>query len=124
LPGCSVYYKGSVIAYAYEIKEDFLDVPKSLLEQKGAVSEEVVLQMASQVKINFKTDYAIAVSGIAGPDGGTIDKPVGTVWIAIATPEKTFAKRYQFGNHRMRNIEVTAYTALNMLRKEMSPVEK
>ncbi|MEO8149295.1 MAG: competence/damage-inducible protein A [Bacteroidia bacterium] len=119
LPGSSAYYKGSVIAYAYEIKEEFLNVSKFVLETKGAVSEEVVLQMASQVKANFKTDYAISVSGIAGPDGGTPDKPVGTVWIAIATPEKTFAKRFQFGTHRMRNIEVTAYTALNMLRKEL-----
>ena len=119
IPGSSVYYKGSLVAYAYEIKEDFLGVPKAILEAKGAVSEEVVMQMATQVRQNFKTDYAIAVSGIAGPNGGTADKPVGTEWIAIATPDKTFAKRYQFGTHRMRNIEVTAYTALNMLRKEL-----
>lgn len=119
VPGSSVYYKGSLVAYAYEIKEEFLGVPATVLATKGAVSEEVVLQMASQVRANFKTDYAIAVSGIAGPDGGTADKPVGTVWIAIATPQKAFAKRYQFGTHRMRNIEVTAYTALNMLRKEL-----
>ncbi len=119
IPGSSVYYTGSIVAYAYEIKEDYLDVPKQVLASKGAVSEEVVIQMAKQVKENFKTDYAIAVSGIAGPDGGTADKPVGTVWIAVATPNHITAKRFQFGTNRMRNIEITSYTALNMLRKEI-----
>lgn len=119
VPGCSSYYKGSMVAYSYEIKEEFLDVSKATLAAKGAVSEEVVLQMVTNAKSKFKTDYAVAVSGIAGPDGGTPDKPVGTVWIAIATPQKSFARRFQFGTNRLRNIEATALTALNMLRKEL-----
>ncbi len=119
VPGCSSYYKGSMVAYSYEIKEEFLNVSKETLATKGAVSEEVVLQMANNAKAKFNVDYSIAVSGIAGPDGGTADKPVGTVWIAIATPKKTFAIRFQFGPNRSRNIEATALTALNLLRKEL-----
>ena len=120
VPGCSSYYKGSMVAYSYEIKEEFLNVSKETLATKGAVSEEVVLQMANNAKAKFDADYTIAVSGIAGPDGGTADKPVGTVWIALATPHKTFAIRFQFGNNRARNIEATALTALSLLRKELA----
>lgn len=119
IPGCSSYYKGSMVAYSYEIKEEFLDVSKTTLATKGAVSEEVVLQMATNAKAKFNTDYALAVSGIAGPDGGTADKPVGTVWIAMATPKGCTAKRFQFGPNRSRNIEATALTALNILQKEL-----
>jgi nicotinamide-nucleotide amidase len=82
-PGASVYYSGSVVSYSYQAKEDLLQVDKNILETKGAVSEEVVIQMAKGALKNIKTDYAIAVSGIMGPDGGTDDKPVGTVWLAV-----------------------------------------
>lgn len=119
VPGSSEYYLGSVIAYAYEVKENMLNVPKEMLEKYGAVSAQVVEQMAAGVRQKLNTDYSIAASGIAGPGGGTDDKPVGTVWIAVATPEKVISKRLQFGDNRERNIERTAITALNMLRQEM-----
>ena len=76
--------------------------------------------MALGVKRNLKTDYAIATSGIAGPTGGSDEKPVGTVWIAIATPTKILSEKFMFGNHRERNIRKTALQALNMLRKEIA----
>ena len=120
ISGSSDYYKGSVIAYSYEIKTLELGVNAELLNVKGAVSQEVVEQMALAVRKKFKTDYSIAVSGIAGPGGGTPEKPVGMVWIAIATPEKVFSKKCQFANNRMRNIQMTANTALNLLRKEIA----
>ncbi len=119
VPGSSVYFEGSLITYSYEIKEHILGVKKETLEKYGAVSEQVVLAMAKAAREQFKTDYSIAASGIAGPSGGTNEKPVGTVWIAISTPHKTFAKRYQFGNDRERNIIRTSVTALNLLRMEL-----
>lgn len=102
LPGSSAYYLGSVVAYANEVKEQVLGVEQDTLAQHGAVSEQTVREMAEGVRRLMHTDYAIATSGIAGPDGGTKDKPVGTVWIAWATPEGTVAERYQFGVARLR----------------------
>ena len=102
LPGSSAYYQGSVVAYANEVKEQVLGVEHDTLMQYGAVSEQTVREMAEGVRRLMHTDYAIATSGIAGPDGGTEDKPVGTVWIAWATPEGTVAERYQFGVARLR----------------------
>lgn len=119
IPGSSDYYVGSVITYSYEIKTLELNINADLLNAKGAVSQEVVEQMASEVRWKFKTDYSIAVSGIAGPTGGTPEKPVGTVWIAIAGPERVFSKRFLFTNNRLRNIQMTSNAALNLLRKEM-----
>jgi len=119
ISGSSDYYKGSITAYAYEIKTQELGVSKEVLETRGAVSQEVVEQMASAVRKKFNTDYSIAVSGIAGPGGGTPEKPVGMVWIAIATPQRVFSKKFQYANHRLRNIQMTANTALNLLRKEI-----
>ncbi len=120
VPGSSDYFKGSVVAYSNEIKENILSVNHKSLIDHGAVSKEVVIEMARGVQQKFNTDYSIATSGIAGPGGGTAKKPVGTTWIAITTPFKTFAKKFQFGEHRQRNISKTALTALNMLRKEIS----
>ena len=102
LPGSSAYYLGSVVAYANEVKEQVLGVAHDTLMQHGAVSELTVREMAEGVRRLMQTDYAIATSGIAGPDGGTEEKPVGTVWIAWATPEGTVAERYQFGVARLR----------------------
>ena len=117
IPGSSVYYKGSVVAYSNEIKESVLNVSHDSLVRYGAVSEQVVLEMASGIREKFNTGFAIATSGIAGPDGGTKEKPVGTTWIAIATPRIVFAKHYLFGENRERNIRKTALQALNLLRK-------
>ena len=119
IPGSSDYFKGAIVAYSNEIKENMLGVKHETLVNHGAVSREVVLEMAEGIKREFQTDYAIATSGIAGPGGGTDEKPVGTTWIAIATPEKTFATHFSFGTDRHRNITRTALTAMNLLRKEM-----
>ncbi len=100
--GSSEYYMGSVVAYANEVKEQVLGVEHDTLINYGAVSEQIVREMAEGVRHLMHTDYAIATSGIAGPTGGTEDKPVGTVWIAWATPQGTVAERYQFGVARLR----------------------
>ena len=100
--GASAYYMGSVVAYDNSIKEQVLGVQRDTLMRYGAVSEQTVFQMAEGVRNLMHTDYAIATSGIAGPTGGTIDKPVGTVWIAWATPNGTEAKCFHFGAARER----------------------
>jgi nicotinamide-nucleotide amidase len=116
--GCSDYYCGSVTSYSNKIKENVLGVKKETLEKFGAVSEQVALEMVEGVKNVMETDYAIATTGIAGPTGGTEDKPVGTVWIAIAGQHKTFAKKFIFvGDHRERNIVRSSQTALQLLRR-------
>ena len=101
-PGSSVFYRGSVVAYANEVKEQVLGVAHDTLVQHGAVSEQIVCQMAEGVRRLMHTDYAIATSGIAGPDGGTKEKPVGTVWIAWATPKGIVAECHHFGAARLR----------------------
>jgi len=117
--GSSQYYKGSIVAYANEIKSKQLGIDPVIIEKNGAVSEIVARQMAENVRRIMNVDIAISTTGIAGPDGGTEDKPVGTVWIALATKEKTIAKKYQFGNQRERNTNWTVQTALNTIRKEL-----
>ncbi|PWS28945.1 competence/damage-inducible protein A [Pedobacter yonginense] len=114
-PGCSSVYWGGAVAYAYELKESVLGVKESTLTTFGAVSEQTVTEMAEGALKNFGTDYSIAVSGIAGPDGGTEDKPVGTVWIAVSSKKKTVAKVFNFSNKRIQNIERSAASALMML---------
>lgn len=119
VPGSSGYYKGSVISYANEIKINELGVLPETLKTDGAVSEACVKQMAVGVRTKFDVDFAIATSGIAGPDGGSTEKPVGTVWIAIATPSQTIAKQFNMGDNRERTIQRTAIQALDMLRKQI-----
>lgn len=119
IPGCSTYYQGSVISYSNDVKINQLGVEKDVLLQHGAVSEEVVRQMAEGVRRMLRTDYAVATSGIAGPDGGSLEKPVGTVWIAVAGPNRTISKLHHFGNHRENNIRRASLTVLNDLRKEI-----
>ena len=114
-PGCSSVYWGGAVTYAYELKESVLGVKPATLSTFGAVSEETVKEMAEGAIQHFKTDYAIAVSGIAGPDGGTADKPVGTVWISVSSKDKTVAKLFNFSNKRLQNIERSATAALTML---------
>lgn len=116
IPGSSNWFKGSVVAYSNEVKENILHVNSALLETYGAVSQPVVEQMAKGVRELLKIDYAVATSGIAGPDGGSAEKPVGTVWIAVAGPEKVISKQYNFANNRERNIIRSSQTALDMLR--------
>jgi nicotinamide-nucleotide amidase len=120
IPGSSEYYMGSTVTYSNESKTALLDVPADLVKKFGAVSEEVVKAMAEGAKKKFNSDCALATSGIAGPGGGTPEKPVGTVWIGISTPAGTKAKKVLLGDNRLRTIEVASMTALNMLRKELS----
>ena len=124
VPGSSEYFKGAVVAYANEVKINTLNVPAELIEKQGAVSKEVVLQMAKNVKELFETDYAIAISGIAGPSGGTAEKPVGTTWLAIAGPDNIIAYRLNLGGERGRNIHMASLNALNLLRKIIIKAEK
>lgn len=114
--GASSYYKGSFVTYSYDLKEKLVDVALETLQKHGAVSKEVVQQMAEIGREKLEVDYCISVSGVAGPNGGTADKPVGTVWIAIASPQKTFTKQFNFGHNRGRNIKSTVQAALHFLR--------
>ncbi len=117
--GSSEYFMGSVVAYSNQIKKTVLCVSSSILEQYGAVSQEVVIEMANNARKIMNTDFAIATSGIAGPTGGTDQKPVGMVWIALASESGTFAAKFQFGKNRERNITMASLAALNMLRLEL-----
>lgn len=117
VPGASGYFAGSVVAYSNEVKERILNVDKNDLEAFGAVSEEVVVQMARNCAELLKTDCAIAISGIAGPTGGTTDKPVGTVWIGTYYRGTIVSKKYNVGNHRHENIERSANMAILQMLK-------
>ena len=117
VPGSSKYFIGSVVAYSNKIKEELLKVNPVFIKKFGAVSQPVVEEMAKGLQKLYQTDFAIATSGIAGPDGGCKEKPVGTTWIAVASPEKIIVKKYNFGNDRERNIQRSSLTALNILRK-------
>lgn len=116
IPGSSAYFKGAVVAYENSIKSSLLDVDQQLLQTHGAVSKEVVEAMADGARAKLGVSLAVATSGIAGPDGGTDDKPVGTVWIALSSENGTTSERFQFGEHRGRNIRRSGLSALNMLR--------
>ncbi|MCK4664579.1 MAG: competence/damage-inducible protein A [Bacteroidales bacterium] len=115
--GSSDYFIGSVVAYSNKIKEQILNVNYLDIEKYGAVSKQVVEQMAKGVLKLYNTDYAIATSGIAGPTGGTEQKPVGTTWIAVASKNSVVSEIYLFGNNRSRNISKASIFGLNMLRK-------
>lgn len=116
LPGASGYFLGGVVSYANSIKSSVLGVSEESLRQHGAVSREVAVEMATGVRRLYGSDYALATTGIAGPDGGSDEKPVGTVWIALSTPDRTVARKFVFGKLREQNIERAAATAVNLLR--------
>lgn len=122
VPGSSCYFKGGIVAYSNEVKIGLLGVEPAVLERHGAVSQPVVEQMALGAQRALQTDYAIATSGIAGPSGGSVDKPVGTVWMAWATPEGVFSKKFQFGTIRERNILRSGETALILLQQYLNGV--
>ena len=105
--GASDYFVGGVVSYSNAIKQQCLVVREETLEHYGAVSQETVIEMAEGCRNYFKTDYAIATTGIAGPGGGTEAKPVGTVWIAVSTPQGTFFECYQFPTLRAQHQERT-----------------
>jgi nicotinamide-nucleotide amidase len=120
IPGSSEYYKGTIISYSNDIKSDILGIDASLIEKYGAVSEEVVREMAQNIRKKMNTDYGISTSGIAGPDGGTEEKPVGTVWVAVCSKNKTKTKLLHLGKHRLNNIRISAIWAMGILIKEIN----
>ncbi|MBK7406757.1 MAG: competence/damage-inducible protein A [Saprospirales bacterium] len=117
IAGSSAYYKGSVVAYSNELKTKLLEVSKETLDEFGAVSEETVREMVAGALKLLGTDVAVTISGIAGPDGGTPEKPVGTIWVAVGTKENVQTYHLQLGKDRLKNIQYTAIAALNFLRK-------
>jgi nicotinamide-nucleotide amidase len=116
-PGASGWYKGCITAYDNSVKLNVLGVSSETLTAYGAVSEQTVREMVLGVKKVLNSDYALATTGIAGPDGGSEEKPVGTVWIAAVGPTKFIAQKFVFGNNRERNILRSSQTALHLLRK-------
>ncbi|MFY0254498.1 CinA family nicotinamide mononucleotide deamidase-related protein [Chitinophaga sp. 30R24] len=117
IPGSSAYFKGSVVTYANEMKMKLLGVQQDTLQREGAVSEAVVREMLAGALQQLNTDYGIAVSGIMGPSGGTPEKPVGTVWIAVGSREKVVTVKHHLRYDRDRNTQMTAVYAMNELRK-------
>ena len=119
IAGASAYFRGSVVAYANDVKERVLGVRREDLEEFGAVSEPVVRQMAEGVRRLIGTDYAVSTSGVAGSTGGTPEKPVGTVWIGVAGPERTIAQKFVFSFTRERNIGKATMKAIEMVIEEV-----
>ncbi|MEG1648564.1 MAG: nicotinamide-nucleotide amidohydrolase family protein, partial [Rikenellaceae bacterium] len=119
LSGASQYFKGGAVTYCNEAKENIIGVSADSLREFGAVSEKVAREMAEGVRAKFKSTYSIATTGIAGPTGATIDKPVGTVWIAVSSNTKTIAKLNHFSALRDINIERASSEAISMLRELM-----
>ncbi|MBX9852532.1 MAG: competence/damage-inducible protein A [Cytophagaceae bacterium] len=120
IPGSSDYFHGGLVAYSNEIKQNILGVKPETLNQFGAVSEETVKEMAEGAKTKFHTGIGLASSGIAGPGGGTSEKPVGTVWLALADNKKTIAKKLSLGNDREINMRLAAVAVLNLLRETLT----
>ncbi len=119
MPGCSAWYIGSTISYANKVKTEFLGVDAGSIETEGAVSETVAIAMATGVRSKLGTTWALSTTGIAGPGGGTDEKPVGTVWIGLAGPHGVTAQKFNFGHNRLRNIQATSLFAFRMLRNRI-----
>lgn len=119
IAGCSAYFNGGVVAYSNDVKESQLGVKHETLLKHGAVSEETAREMAQGVRERLKATYGIAVTGIAGPSGAVPGKPVGTIWIGYADKNGTDAKLLSLSKNRLLNIQITATTALNLLRKKI-----
>lgn len=120
VPGASSYFLGSVVSYSNEVKNKVLEVPKEIIENHGAVSEECVKAMAEGVRRLTGSSYSVATSGIAGPGGGSPEKPVGLVWIGVSSEKGTQAYSMTFSSDRKRNVERFASSALNLLRLKIA----
>lgn len=116
IPGSSAYFEGSVVSYSNNVKREVLNVSASVLENQGAVSQETVVQMVKGAIDRLEVDVAVAVSGVAGPGGGSEEKPVGTVWIAVGDKNRVVAKKWQLIKNRELNIRYSAIVALNQMR--------
>lgn len=123
ISGASKYFEGSLLTYSYQLKEELLGISNKTLLNNGAVSEIVALEMAESGLKKLNVDVCISTTGIAGPLGGTEDKPVGLVWIGLATKNEVKARKFQFGDNRERNLQMTVLSALNWLRFELSQVK-
>jgi nicotinamide-nucleotide amidase len=121
VPGCSDYFLGSMVPYAYEIKMRQLGVKPEVLEKYGAVSEQTIIEMANIVRAKFNTDIGVATSGIAGPGGATPEKPVGMVWIAYSDKHQTVTKKLQISQDRAINIRMASMAVLNLIRMSLPP---
>lgn len=120
--GSSTYYMGSVTAYAYEAKVRMLGVSWDTLEKYGAVSPETVIEMARGVRIALAADIGISVSGIAGPGGGTPEKPVGTLWIGVSSPQEEYARHFHFAGNRLAVKEQSAQAAIHLIVEHLQKV--
>jgi nicotinamide-nucleotide amidase len=123
VPGSSAYFLGGVVAYSNAAKASMLGVSEAVIESEGAVSEPVVCAMAEGARARFGSDISIATSGISGPDGGTAEKPVGLVWIAIATAEGVHSDSFVFPVDRSRHRSLTAQVALDWIRRSILGAE-
>lgn len=117
--GSSKYFKGGIIAYANEIKTHEIGIDANDIEHYGVVSGEIVEQMAQKIKMKYHSDFALATSGIFGPSGGSVEKPVGTTYIGVAFPGGVMSKKFSMGDNRSRSIQKASVAALNMLREEI-----
>ena len=124
VPGSSDYFMGGIVAYANEVKRELLHVSMETLEKRGAVSRETVIEMAKGAMKTLKTDCAIATSGIAGPGGGTLEKPVGTIWIAVAYKNEIVTKCQTGDEGREKNVKKTIENALLMLLEQLKMGKK
>ncbi len=121
--GSSDYYAGGVCAYSNKVKMELINVKKDTLKKFGAVSEQTAIEMAEGVRKTMQTDYAISTTGVAGPGGGSEEKPVGLVWIGFSSRDKTYAMDFLFGDNRERNIQRATQRALEILRRELLNIE-
>jgi nicotinamide-nucleotide amidase len=124
VPGSSDYFKGTLVAYANSVKSDILGIPEEMINKYGAVSQEVVSAMAENARKLFATDYCVATSGVAGPGGGSETKPVGLIWIAVASQSGVVTENLIFGIDRQTNIQRFSLAALNLLRKQIFATKK
>ena len=119
IPGASKSLAGGIVSYSNEIKESILGVSPEIIGSEGAVSEASALAMAAGARSQLGVDYAVSITGIAGPDGGSKEKPVGTVWFGLADAEGTLAEHFHIGGDRARIRKIATLTALNLLRKRL-----
>jgi nicotinamide-nucleotide amidase len=116
ISGASAYYQGALLTYSNELKVKIAQVNVDTLSKHGAVSEEVAIEMAANGRRILGVDYCLSTTGVAGPTGGSPEKPVGLVWVGLSSPSGTIAKKFQFGDNRQRNLEMTVLSAMNWLR--------